>query len=374
VLARKRWGLIARAEEGYGSADGKIDHWEVPTSWWDKSTAHGGKVSVKLTAGRRLSQAVRVAMRSPARGNPAGQQTDFTALDPRDLAKLEKRVVKGGVWIKAAGLPAEKAKVVISSGKQSTQMAIPAGTYDWRWVEVVSPEPWPAAPSMALTIECAGGTLWVDDAALGEVPLGKNMAVNGGLEKLDGQGWPVGYGKPEAFWWFRFDYYSWTGWGHDGGYGCAIPQRLDLVPGYRWRGHAAVDTIVSHSGHNSLRLVAYPGDNLGVLGPPVEIDGNRPFEIAAWVRADRIHQVELMAVNADTNEYVLMDSDHFAGIEAVGVNAGSKGQGTYDWTYLRKLICPRGPLKRIRPMAAARGFDGRFPAGAGQGRCSRHGI
>ena len=78
------------------------------------------------------------------------------------------------------------------------------------------------------------------------------------------------------------------------------------------------------------------------------------------MRADRIHQVEIMAVNADTNEYILMDSDHFAGLEAVGVNAGSKGQGTYDWTYLRKLICPRTAVKRIRPMIAVRGFDGRI--------------
>ena len=156
---------------------------------------------------------------------------------------------------------------------------------------------------------------------------------------------------PEAFWWFRFDYYCWTGWGHDGGYGCQIPQRIDLVPGYRWRGHAAVDTLVSHSGHNSLRLVAHPGDNFGVLGPVVEIDGNQPFEIGAWVRADRIHQVEFMAVNADTNEYILMDSDHFAGLEAVGVNAGSKGQGTYDWTYLRKLDLSADPRQTHSPHA-----------------------
>ena len=67
-----------------------------------------------------------------------------------------------------------------------------------------------------------------------------------------------------------------------------------------------------------------------------------------------------IAVNADTNEFILMDSDHFAGLEAVGVNAGSKGQGSYDWTYLRKLICPRTPVKRIRPMIAVRGFDGRI--------------
>jgi hypothetical protein len=55
-----------------------------------------------------------------------------------------------------------------------------------------------------------------------------------------------------------------------------------------------------------------------------------------------------------------MDTDHFAGLEAVGVAAGSKGQGTYDWTYLRKLICPKTPLKQIRPMLAVRGFDGRI--------------
>ncbi len=359
-LARKRWGLIARAEDGYGGADGKIDHWEAPTSWWDPAHAHSGRVSVKLEAGRKLSQSVRVAMRSPAGGNPAGQQTDFRALLPADLAKLEKRVVKGGAWIKAAGLPEGKAKIVIASGKASAEAIIPAGTYDWKWVEAVSPEPWPADPFISLRIECTAGTLWVDDAVLAEVPLGRNRLANGDLEKLDAQGWPVGFSKPEAFWWFRFDYYGWTGWGHDGGYGCQIPQRIDLVPGYRWRGHAAVDSLISHSGHNSLRLVAYPGDNFGVLGPVVDIDGDKPFEIGAWVRADRIHQVEIMAVNADTNEFILMDSDHFAGLEAVGVNAGSKGQGTYDWTYLRKLICARTAVKRVRPMLAVRGFDGRI--------------
>ncbi|MGD0088620.1 MAG: hypothetical protein ABSE73_01750 [Planctomycetota bacterium] len=359
VLARRRWGLIARAEVGYGESDGKIDHWEAPAEWRDAGTAHSGRYSVKLIAGRKLSQSVRVAMRSPAGGNPASQQTDFQPLEPGDLAKLDRRVVKGGAWIKAAALPEGKAKISIAGGGKAETL-IPGGTYDWRWVWVSSAEPWAAASQMTITIECAAGTMWVGDAVLAELPLGANLAVNGGFEKLDANGWPEGYSQPEAFWWYRFDYYSFTGWGHDGGYGCHLPQRIDLVPGYRWRGHAAVDSLVSHSGRNSLRMVAYPGDQFGVLGPPVELAGDKPFEIAAWVRADRIHQVELMAVNADTNEYVLMDSDHFAGLEAVGVAAGSKGQGTYDWTYLRKLICPKSAVKRIRPLLAVRGFDGRI--------------
>ena len=91
-----------------------------------------------------MRQAVRVAMRSPAGGNPANQRTDFQPLLPADLAKLEKRLVKGGAWIKAAELPSGKAKITITSGKNSAEVSIPAGSYDWRWVEVASPEPWPA--------------------------------------------------------------------------------------------------------------------------------------------------------------------------------------------------------------------------------------
>ena len=208
---------------------------------------------------------------------------------PADLAKLEKRVVKGGAWIKAADLPAGKARIVIASGKNKAEVPIPAGTFDWRWIEVASPEPWAAATQMSLTIECSAGTIWVDDALLAEVPLGKNLAVNGDLEKLDADGLARGlFSRPEAFWWFRFDYYSWTGWGHDGGYGCQLAQRIDLVPGYRWRGHAAVDTLVSHSGHNSLRMVAYPGDNFGVLGPAVDIE-RRPAVRGRGLGAGRSH-------------------------------------------------------------------------------------
>jgi hypothetical protein len=377
ALARRRWGLIARAEVGYGWSDGKLDHWEAPAEWRDRSVAHSGRCSIKLSVGRILAQSVRASMRSPAKGNPAGQETDFKPLDPKDLAKLEARVVRGGAWVKADGLADGKAKIIISASNSRTppkkgpngkplvvaplqaEAAVPGGTYDWRRVEVASPEAWPAAEQMTIAVQGADG-LWVDDAFLGEEPLGANLAVNGDLEKLDAKGWPEGYSAPQAFWWFRFDYYSWTGWGHDGGYGCQIPERIDLVPGYRWRGHAAVDSLISHSGRNSLRLVAYPGDQFGVLGPAVAVDGSKPFEIGAWVRADRIHQVELMAVDADTNKYVLMDTDHFAGLEAVGVGAGSKGQGTYDWTYLRKLICPTAPPQNVRPLVAVRGFDGRI--------------
>ncbi|MDA0839247.1 MAG: hypothetical protein O2857_15875 [Planctomycetota bacterium] len=358
VLARRRWGLTARAEAGYAESDGKIDHWEVSSAWWNETVAHTGRRCVKLVAGQKLSQAVRVAMRSPRSGNPAGGQTDFQPLDPKDLAKLESRTVRGGVWIKAEGLPEGKARIVIASGKNMTEAPIPGGTYDWQCINVASPDPWAAANQMAITIECSEGALWADDAFLEEMPLGSNLAVNGNFEKLDARGWPQGYSQPEVFWWYRFDYYSWTGWSHDGGYGCQLAERIDLVPGYQWRGHAAVDTLLSHSGRNSLRLAVYPGDNFGVLGPPVAIDGTKPFEVGAWVRADRIHQVELMVVDPDSNRYVLMDTDHFAGLEGVGVMAGSKGQGTYEWTYLRKLICPKDPLKQIRPMIGVRGFDG----------------
>ena len=359
ALAKRRWGLIARAEAGHGAADGKIDHWEVPVAWWSKRPYMGLR-AVKLTAGRKLTQSVRVAMRSPKGGNPASQHTDFRPLDPRDSAKLEPRVLRGGAWIRAEGVPEGQVKVTIAAGSETAEAAIPAGTYTWRRIEVVSPKPWPAARSMSITISCAGGTIWVDDAFLAEDALGQNLAVNGDMEALDAEGWLKGYSQPEAFWWFRFDYYSWTGWSHDGGYGCQLAERIDLVPGYRWRGHAAADSLVSHSGRRSLRLVAYPGDNFGVLGPAIAIDGTKPFEIGAWAKADRVHHVELMAVDADRNRYILMDTDHFAGLEGVGVNAGSKGQGTYHWTYLRKLVCPKEPVKRIRPMVAVRGFDGRI--------------
>jgi len=99
---------------------------------------------------------------------------------------------------------------------------------------------------------------------LGRVSLGRNLAVNA-ISKSWIPPAGRGYSQPEPFWWFRYDYYSWTGWSHDGGYGCQIPQRIDLVPGYRWRGHAAVDNLVSHSGRNSMRMVALPGDNFGIL-------------------------------------------------------------------------------------------------------------
>lgn len=358
VLARRRWGLTARAEAGYAESDGKIDHWEAPAAWCDEATARNGQRSVKLSAGRKLSQAVRTAMRSPRGGNPASGYTDFRPLDPKDLAKLEPRAIRGGAWVKLENPAEAKARIAISAGKNAAETIVPGGTADWQRVEITSPEPWPAATQMAITVECSEGTLWVDDVFLEEIPLGKNLAANGDLEQIDANGWPRGHSQPEVFWWFRFDYYSWTGWGHDGGYGCQVAERIDLVPGYQWRGGTAVDSLVSHSGRNSLRFTVYPGDNFGVLGPAVDVDGTKPFEVGAWVKADRIHQVELMAVDPDTNRYVLMDSDHFAGLEGVGVSAGSKGQGSYDWTYLRKLVCPKEPVKRIRPMIGVRGFDG----------------
>ena len=302
-------------------------------------------------------------MRSPAGGNPAGQQTDFQPLLPADLAKLEKRLVKGGAWIKAADLPADKAKIVIASGKNSAQVAIPAGTYEWRWVEVASPEPWPAASQMSLTIDCSGGTVWVDDALLAEVPLGKNLLANGDLEKLDGpRVGPSGSAgrKPSG------GSVSITMAGPAGamtaGMAVKFPSASIWCPAIA--GAATPPWIRSSAIRAAIRCAwsPIPATTSASSVRSLTIDGNQPFEIGAWVRADRIHQIELMAVNADTNEYILMDSDHFAGLEAVGINAGSKGQGTYDWTYLRKLVCPTNTakLKRIRPMMAVRGFDGRI--------------
>jgi hypothetical protein len=269
ALARRRWGLIARAEAGYAGADGKSDHWEAPVEWRDAGHARSGRFSIKLVEGRKLTQSARAAMRSPAKGNPASSHSNFKPLDPADLAKLEPRTVRGGAWIKANDLPENAATISIAAGKQTAQAAVPAGTFDWRLVEVVSPEPWPAAEAITIAIQCNGGAVWVDDAFLGEDARGANLAVNGDFEKLDAKGWPAGWSSPEAFWWFRFDYYSWTGWSHDGGYGCQLAERIDLVPGYTWRGKAELDSLVSHSGRNSMRLTAYPGDNFGVIGPAV---------------------------------------------------------------------------------------------------------
>jgi len=385
ALARRRWGLIPKAEVGYAESDGKIDHWECPTS----ATVPTGRTGRAVRLGgdspiKTVSQGVRYAMRAPAAGNPASAAANFSAIDPADAAKIEPRVVVGGAWIKANGVAEGKAWIEIGAGydrpdksdrsdsSDRVRIPIPAGTYDWRYIEGRTAAPVKPCNELRLTISCEQGEIWADDAALGEdVGASENLAVNGGFEDCRAgstgqtsgtdQLWPIGYSQPQSYWYSRFDYYSWTGWGHDGGYGSGIPTRFELIPGYKPRGTAAVDTLIRHSGKASLRMVAYPGDAYCVMGPAIQLDQTqpRPFEIGCWIRADNILNADLAVYDPDKNEYIVVDTDDLPYLEGVGPN-GAKAQGTYDWTYFRRLICPKYPVKNIRPLVAVRGFDGRI--------------
>ena len=180
-----------------------------------------------------------------------------------------------------------------------------------------------------------------DDAA-------ENRLPNGGFEQLGRDGWPQGWSRPALWTWFRNDYYAWTGWSH--------ADRKEF------RGGAAVDRVVVHSGRASLRMTVLPGDNFAVQGPALDLrqPAARPIEVRAMVKADNLRTLEIMARD-ETGDWLPQGDFLGDDMEEPGAyNFGSTGCGTYDWCCVRKYFSPRRPVKSLRLALAVRGFDGRI--------------
>lgn len=238
----------------------------------------------------------------------------------------------------------------------SSTTPLPSGTYDWRWIEARLPAAaWlaaasrlpadaaqpgsllPAVVSVAIRYAAAAGSIEIRTAHLSAAnAAGTNLIANGAFTAVDGDGYPVGWGRPVKYRYFPpREFYLFNTW-HN--------ARFDN------RGLVERDRLVTRSGTPSLKMVVPSGDEVAVASAPIAVNQRAPrlIEVTARVKTDRLCMLDLDAVDASGARL-----DGFRFVHKAPVSIGSDG-----WRVLRQVFRPRTPVVSFRLMLCARGANG----------------
>lgn len=351
VTVATRFQLLEQSDWGYGQSDGLPDCWVVPpTARLDPVTARFGQSSLRLQGA--AWQVVYLLGETDPRDGGA-HYNRFLPL-PLELAqKVRPRPLRIGAWCKtdAASTPPTLTVDIEYGSEKPRRSTVPyaAGTHDWEYQEITLPADLdlgaPHAAVVRLTYQ-GKGTVWFDGVRAEEAVRSDevNLVANPGFESL-AEDFPAEWSRPVLWSWSRREYYRFTGWSHEEGrmVGGALP-----VP-------------MGHSGSRSLQLTVLPGDNLAVKSQPITLNQTeaRPLEVAAWVKADNLRWLEIMAQDEKGNWLPQQDFAGFMGTDAQYHNRAI-GLGSHDWEFVRKHFVARQPVRELTLWLCARGFDGKL--------------
>jgi hypothetical protein len=264
---------------------------------------------------------------------------------PAKAGTIEIGLCPPGGLALASPLGSETAPTLIASAP------LPAGTYAERTVEVtLRAADWLAAARKAKGGPVLPGTVRVAvrySAPAGRVELrhaelrspgpdSPNLLPNGGFEVLDRAGWPARWGRPTKYRHFPGRlYYLFNTW-HN--------SNADN------RGLVRADRLVRHAGGHSLQMIVPSGDEVDITSGPVALNQKeaRLLEVSAWVKTDRLCQLNVEAID-DKGER--LDGHQF-------IHMAPNSIGTDEWRQLRQVFRPRGPLRAVRLRLCARGTNG----------------
>ena len=233
----------------------------------------------------------------------------------------------------------------------SVSVPLPAGTFDWRWVEVrLAASAWrKAAPANGPDVPLPG-TVRVAaryQAGDGQVELGRteltapgpdspNLLANGGFERAGKDGYPAGWNQPAKYGYFPpRNYYLFTTW-----HNASSPNR----------GPVGGDGLVARGGARSLRMIVAAGDEKSVSCRPITLNQAEPrlLEVAAWVKTDHLCSLHVDAMNEAGRRL-----DGFSFLQKAPVSIG-----TDRWRLIRQVFRPRRPVGSLTLMLCARGANG----------------
>lgn len=252
----------------------------------------------------------------------------------------------------------------------SVRTALPAGTYEARWVEAtLSAAAWleaarreagestpsPKNPSPAADPSRAGvalpgavrvglryegartGRVFVERVELlekGAAPA--NLLPNGSFEGVGADGSPTGWSEPRKYAYFPpRHYYIFNTWHNSGAEN---------------RGLVAADSLLARSGARSLKMVVPAGDETSVDSPLVLLQQREPrlLEVSAWVKTDQLNMLQVDVVDEAGARLDVFDFIHKA----------PHSIGSDEWRLLRQVARPRRAVRAVRVRLAARGLNG----------------
>jgi len=185
---------------------------------------------------------------------------------------------------------------------------------DERWIRKDGPV-LPATVAVSIRYQAASGRLEIDRAELTAAePSSPNLLPNGGFEAVDAAGQPVGWQPAEKYTYFPPGrYYMFNSWHNEG---------------FANRGRPALDALVVHAGHRSLRMPALAGDELAVSSAPIALEQKeaRLIEASVWIKTDRVNEIQVDAVTNRASGSTASTSSTSLRCRSAPTNGASSGR------------------------------------------------
>jgi hypothetical protein len=321
----------------YNQRDLKPDYWKFSPKGTDKSirlltqSARSGQHALKLAEGQSATQSFSGAMY-----NSGG-----SAWSPGGVVKLPitdeemprfRQPWRASVWVRGTG-------TLVLGGATATA----TGSGQWEQLTVELPADKAPHPHSAMSVTLKGPGEFDDLVVRERFAEAPNLVADPSFEKAK-DGRPTGWSAQQKYRSIGPTYYVWTDWNH-----CFAPNR----------GPVTVDTLVAHSGRQSMRFDVYPGDEKYVESDLIPLNQQtlRVVEVGVWVRADRIKLIDVRCVDQDG---FYMPAVRPRRPEWKGGGSPLFGNGTFGWRYVRKFFgsLDNLPIKGVRVRLAARGLNG----------------
>ncbi len=356
--------------ESYHRRDYCPDGWQLSGSWdWQNPDAPWGGRALLLKgpkAGATQNVTWNMVHDSKKWANSFPDAGGFPVEAPLSSLRPERlmRDMTLRVRVKGSDVPtgAGEAQIRFSSPEKpyvAAAVALPEGTYDWRWIGVtLSATQWLAAAKAApdgrvtlpdrcrvsLSYTGSAGTVEIGEAVLAAgMPDSPNLLANGGFEAADDTGYPQGWSAQEKYRYFppRI-YYIFNTW-----HNSWFPNR----------GPVAADSLIARDGARSLKMIVAAGDEKCVTSAPIALNQAeaRAIEVWAWIKTDKLTFFQIDALNEKGER---LDVNNF-------IHKYPPAIGSDEWRLIRQMVRPTEPVQSLRIRLAARGVNGFTLGGTG---------
>lgn len=286
----------------------------------------------------------------------------------------------------------------------SASAKLPAGTYDWKWIEVrirasdwldavaasveknpklvaeykTSGVPLPTIASVAINYEGTSGEIEIAEAQLLDAALSPknfsnppvekgtpgapkdadelapNLLVNGNFEagssELDDPTAPTAgprtqaMNEPMPMGWSRAIKQAYVSPRPYYGFNTWHNRGFDNA------GFARLDPLTVHDGQYALQIVVPPGDETSVWSDAIKLNQTEAklIEVSAWIKTDKLNMFDIVGYDQDGQR---LDGFIFS-------SKAPHSVGTEDWRVVRQVFRPRKAASSIRVALQARGVNG----------------
>lgn len=361
------------SSEHYNRRDFNPDGWECRGSWeWrDAGKAPGMRRFVMrgpdAAAVQRVNWALIHNQQQAANFADAGRFPQIVSVNSANPAAFVRDLTlrihlrgsnvaeNAGVAVLALHPPGNAALAspfgTVTPPTVSAETVFPAGSYDWRWITLTLPaaqwleavnnsesngQALPGTASVSLRYQGEGEVKIAQVELTESGPESPNLFEYGSFETVDDSGYPLGWSRTRKYTWFPpGNYYIFNTWHNTT---------------FDDRGPVGSDKLIARRGDRSLKMIVAAGDEKFVISDPIKLNQRdaRLIEVHAWIKTDRLTQLQLDAVDESGER---LDGH-------ITIHKAQLSIGSDDWRQIRQVFRPRRPVQSLRIKLCARGVNG----------------